>query len=192
MGWQLLPEPNNLNTMTLPDELRDYRHLIDGGNNQCFDDAFLGGNDESICFGSGRPIIIVPRSWPPHRDWNGDSNPPRKALIYLDDMIDAVKDEIPCNILDACGMPIDPIEELKAIIRHCKDHVEMITIYGSYWAANEFFKIVNKRGDRAVPEITNMIESINETLPNMILFKFVIARGCRDIQRSSAAEFLHY
>jgi hypothetical protein len=54
-------------------------------------------------------------------------------------MINADKHEVPSNIFDDCGMPIDPIEELKSIIRHCKDHVVIITIFGSYWAAYEFF-----------------------------------------------------
>ncbi len=194
MAWLIIPDNNNnMNVFDIPDELKDFYHLLSSSTSKCLDDAFLEGQSEFHCFSdNGTPIIIVPRNWPPHQDWKNDSNPPRKALIYLDDLINIDYEGRPYNIVDSCGLPIKPIEELKSIVRRCKDHVEIITIYGSYWAAHEFFKIVNKKGDRASTEVTSLFESINGNLPRKILFKFVITKGCRGIQRSSAVEFIHY
>ena len=52
----------------------------------CVEEKFISGNTSDMeCYGEGDPVVVVPRNWPP-RDWNGAN--PRKAIIYLDDLID--------------------------------------------------------------------------------------------------------
>ena len=161
----------------------------------CLDEAFIDDKDEEDCFSkNGSPIIIVPRTWPPRRSWRDDEIKPRRAIVYLDDMI-TFDEGWPDHIKDDDGMPIEPIEEIKAIVRNCREHVNLITIYSSYWAAYDFFSLIKKSGVDPHKNVSNLIEGINDSSSatrRRILFKFVITRGTRSIKRTSASKFIYF
>ena len=161
----------------------------------CLDEAFIDDKDEEDCFSKdGSPIIIVPRNWPPRRPWRDDEIKPQRAIVYLDDMITFDKGG-PEKIKDKLMMPIEPIEEIKAIVKNFHEHVNLITIYGSYWAAKDFFKLVKKDAVDPVDWVADLIEGINgpsSATRRPILFKFVITRGTRSIKRISASKFIYF
>lgn len=155
-------------------------------NSLCLEDKFVSGNQSDFeCYGEGQPILVVPRNWPP-RDWDGE--PPRRAVIYLDDLIEIYGDMMDVMDDPVLGNRIDPLTEIQNILVRFSNDIESVIILGSYWAAHEIFDMVNKDGNRPSRRVSKFIDQLRVHCA----FKFVITRGERDIRRSSAARFICY
>ena len=152
----------------------------------CVEEKFISGNTSDMeCYGEGDPVVVVPRNWPP-RDWNGAN--PRKAIIYLDDLIDFEYDTLRVMDDPVLGNSIDPLTEIQNILMRFSDDINNVIILGSYWAAYNVFDMVNKEGNRPSKRVAKFIDQLRVTCA----FKFVVTRGERYIRESSASRFICY
>jgi len=155
-------------------------------NSLCLEEKFISGNQSDFeCYGDGDPIIIVPDNWPP-RDWDGPS--PRRAVIYLDDLICMFGDIVELMDDPVLGNRIDPLTEIQNILTRFSYDIQSIIILGSYWAAHEIFDMINKEGNKPSRRVAKFIDQLRVSCA----FKFVITRGERHIRNSSASRFICY
>jgi len=168
-------------------ELAEGIELLHDEFSDCLEEKFISGDDDEECFGDGLPIIIVPKNWPPRWTEQDRKQYPRRVVIYLDDLIEFFDyDDYEIKFDDA-GIRIDPLNEIRDILRSFPSNcIKSITIFGSYWAANEVFGLVNKKGSRLTKTTSNFIDSIAKPC----VFRFVISRGVRSIRKSSVANFI--
>ncbi len=153
----------------------------------CLEDKFIEGDlDDDECYGEGRPIIVVPKNWPP-REWLYP-DPPRSAVIYLDDLITFENGYMEKKRDTVTGIEIDPLTEIQNILSRFPNYVNNITVFGSYWAAVQIFDMVHYSGSKVSKRVDKFISSL--TLK--CAFKFVITRGERKIRKVSVSKFICY
>ena len=169
----------------VPSDFEEHLSTVVDGFADCLDEAFLEGLDRDGCFSpSGLPLILVPANWPPRRNWRSDEFSPRRAIIYLDELVDSENGHYWKDPF------VDPWEEISEICRLCRDHLLSVTVYGSYFAAHHVFKMVSGNGGRLTKSMQRFIDGINSS-ENRILFKFLILRSDGENRKSSAARFLY-
>ena len=170
-------------------ELAEGIELLYDEFSDCLEEKFISGDDDEECYGDGSPVIIVPKNWPPRWTEEDRKQYPRRVVIYLDDLINFYGYDDYEIKFDGDGIRIDPLNEIRDILRSFpSDCIKTITIFGSYWAANEVFGLVNQRGSRLSKTMSNFIDSISKPC----VFKFVISRGVKSIKKSSAVNFICY
>ena len=170
-------------------ELAEGIELLYDDFSDCLEEKFIHGDDYEECYGDGSPVIIVPKNWPPRWSEENRKQYPRRVVIYLDDLIEFYAYDSYEIKFDGDRIRIDPLNEIRDILRSFPPNcIKTITIFGSYWAANEVFGLVNKRGSRLQKTMSNFIDSI--AIP--CVFKFVISRGVMSIKKSSVAKFICY